>query len=72
MTAKIYKFPGYLLPDDGVSVLKDGKRWPNTDALLDSLTLAERLATSHWTTKRFRDGPVTYRDAPVTGGGNAA
>lgn len=29
MTAKLYKFPGYLLPDDGVSVLEDGSSAQN-------------------------------------------
>jgi hypothetical protein len=64
MTAKIYKFPGYLLPDDGVSVIKDGRRWPDVYTLLDSLTDAEQCASSLWTTKRFRtrESVLGHRD----------
>jgi hypothetical protein len=57
MTAKIFKFPGCLLCDDGVSILKDGKKWPDTEALRVTLTEAEQYATYLCAQRRWpRDG----------------
>jgi hypothetical protein len=53
MTAKILKFPGCLLCDDGVSLLKDGKHWPDTETLRASLTEAEQYATYLWAQRRW-------------------
>jgi hypothetical protein len=63
MSATILRFPGFLLDADGKGFRKDGKYHANADALLASLSEAERYRMLEWRRRRFPDaGSKQSRD----------
>ena len=68
MSATIFRFPGFLLADDGKGFWKDGQYHANVDALMASLSERERYRMLDGNRRRFPEVIRKCRD----GGGTAA
>jgi hypothetical protein len=81
MSDNIIKFPGCIIMDDRNTILKDGKRYKNTKAMIADLSHHDLRRTYQWRLKRapwpldhrnrlMRDALDKSQDANI--GGNAA
>jgi hypothetical protein len=52
MENNIIKFPGFLLMNDRNTILKDGKRYKNTKAMVADLPYRDLNRTYQWQCKR--------------------
>jgi hypothetical protein len=53
MTDNVIPFPGYILLEDRNTILKAGKRYRSTKAMVADLSMEERKATLGWYQSRF-------------------
>jgi hypothetical protein len=52
MRDNIIKFPGFIILDDRNTILKDGKRYKNTKAMVADLSHHDLRRTYQWRLKR--------------------
>jgi hypothetical protein len=63
MTDNIIAFPGFILLEDRNTIMKAGKRYKNTKAMVNALSMQERKETLHWYERwhKRRYGHANYR-----------
>jgi hypothetical protein len=78
MRDNIIKFPGFIILDDRNTILKDGKRYKNTKAMVADLSHHDLRRTYQWRLKRA-PWPLDHRNRLMrdaldnaSWGGNAA
>jgi hypothetical protein len=53
MSDNIIKFPGFIWTEDRKGVMKCGKRYRSTKAMVADMSMAERRATLDWYPRRY-------------------